>query len=168
MFRKRTLQARQQREQPTRRSSAKLPTADALRNTGGPPNRPPTDPQRPQQIGPNGPGQQRPSGAGWISRIVLLLLLLVVAYNVVLLWQPGASSQTITYKYSDFVAAVDNYQVQSVTITDQRDVTGTLKQAETYNGVKATSFKTTYPFTDDTLLQQDLAAHGVTYDGKTS
>src|SRR5215472_717751 len=75
---------------------------DALRNTGSPPNRPPTGPERPGPTGPGGANQQRGGGgAGWISRLVLLLLLLVVGYNIVLWWNPQNNTPTISYSYSD-------------------------------------------------------------------
>ncbi|HEU5441334.1 MAG TPA: ATP-dependent zinc metalloprotease FtsH [Ktedonobacterales bacterium] len=167
MFGHSSLRAQKQRDR--REPPPAAPAqADALRNNGGPQNRPPTGPERPGPTGPGGANQPRGGGAGWISRLVLLLLLLVVGYNIVLWWNPQNNAPTISYGYSDFITQVDNGNVQSVTITDQKQITGKLKSQQTYQGVTATQFKTLYPYNDDAALQADLAQHDVTVDAKTS
>ncbi|MGZ6392301.1 MAG: hypothetical protein ACXWQZ_23930, partial [Ktedonobacterales bacterium] len=81
-----------QRIVPGRRPAIALPTSDALRNTDGGPGNRPGGPERPSQMGPNGPGQPRGGGGGtgWISRLFLLVLVLVVAYNAVLFFNSNS------------------------------------------------------------------------------
>jgi cell division protease FtsH len=151
--------------------------SDALRNTGnngdGPSNRSPFGPDRPPQLGPNGAGRPQGGGGGvgWLPRLFLLVLVLVVAYNLYVWLGPNSSSSTIQFKYSDFVAQVDAGNVMQVTITDHTDITGTLRSNETYpasGGVTSNQFKATFPYADDADLQRDLAQHGVQVDGKLS
>jgi cell division protease FtsH len=164
---------RAQKLRDPRRTPPSAPAAaDALRNSGTPPNRQPAGPgpERPGNIGPNGTNQPPRSGGGigWISRLVLLLLLLVVGYNIVLWWNPQNNQPTITYPYSVLQQQLDAGNVKSVTITDKTDITGTLKQSESYGGVTATQFKSVYPFQDDSAFQAELKADGVEITGAVS
>src|SRR5437868_15362319 len=92
--------------------------ADALRNNGdsgnngdGPSNRSPFGPDRPSQLGPNGAGRPQGTpqggGMGWLPRLVVLFLVLVVAYEL-FAWLGPSNATTITYKYSDFITQVDD------------------------------------------------------------
>src|SRR5690349_1391435 len=160
MFGHRTLRAQKQRA-PRKAGKPVTPAAaDALRNNdGGPAPRPPLGPDRPP-MGPGGPGQQRPNtGIGWVSRLFLLVLLIVVGYNLYVFFAPGGSQSTITYSYSDFLAQVDSGNVDSVTITDEKSITGKLKSSVPCGGgstAQCDSFKTTFPFSDDQALQAEL------------
>ncbi|HEX6799307.1 MAG TPA: ATP-dependent zinc metalloprotease FtsH [Ktedonobacterales bacterium] len=168
MFGSSTHRAQKQRDARPKPPSAPA-AADALRNSGGPQSPPPTGPQRPGNTGPNGANQQRGGGGiGWISRLVLLLLLLVVGYNIVLWWNPQNNQPTITYPYSALQQQMDDGNVKSITITDQTQITGTLKQAQTYKGVTATQFKAIYPFHNDDAFQAELKADGVEITGAVS
>src|SRR5258708_14151095 len=83
--------------------------SDALRNTGnngdGPSNRSPFGPDRPPQLGPNGAGRPQGGGGGvgWLPRLFLLVLVLVVAYNLYVWLRPNNHASTIQFNYSDFV-----------------------------------------------------------------
>ncbi len=146
--------------------------ADALRNNGnngdGPSNRSPFGPDRPSQAGPNGTGRPQGGGVGWLPRLFLLILVLVVAYNLYVWLGPNSNSDKIQYSYSDFIAQVDAGNVSQVTITNNTDISGTLRTKQTYNNVTSTTFDTTYPFANDQALQSDLAAHGVQVTGAVS
>ncbi|WIG58530.1 MAG: Cell division-associated, ATP-dependent zinc metalloprotease FtsH [Ktedonobacterales bacterium] len=160
---------RAQRQRDPRDGKPAAPAADVLRNNGGPPSPPPGGgPDRPQRPGPNGAGQPRGSGAGWISRLVLLLLLGVLIYNVVIWWNPTNSSQVLDLPYSTFVTQVQDGDVQSAKITDNTNITGTLKQKETVGGVTSDQFKTVYPYKDDNQLQTLLTTNGVQTTGAYS
>jgi cell division protease FtsH len=172
MFGHRTLRAQKQRA-PRKTGKPVAPAAaDALRNNdGGPAPRPPLGPDRPP-MGPGGPGQPRPNtGIGWVSRLFLLVLLIVVGYNLYVFFAPGGSQSTITYSYSDFISQVDAGNVDSVTITDEKSITGKLKSSVPCGGgtnAQCDSFKTAFPFADDQALQADLANHSVKVEGKSS
>src|SRR5579884_2602157 len=158
---------RAQRSRDQRKPAAAA--SDALRNSGdGPPNRSPFTPDRPGGAGPNGANQPRGSSFGWLARLFLLVMVLVLAYNLYLWLGPNASGNEIQYKYSDFVTQLDNGNVHDVTITDHQTIEGDLNTQQTYGGVTSTHFKTTYPYADDTPLGQELAQHGVTVEGKYS
>ena len=168
MFGSSTHRAQKQRDARPKPPSAPA-AADALRNSGGPQSPPPTGPQRPGNTGPNGANQQRGGGGiGWISRLVLLLLLLVVGYNIVLWWNPQNNQPTINYPFSALQQQMDAGNVKSITITDQTQITGTLKQADTYGGVKATQFKSVYPYHNDEGFQKEIAADNVQVVGAVS
>jgi cell division protease FtsH len=141
---------------------------DALRNSGdGPPNRGPYGQERPGGMGPNGAGQPRGNGGlGWLARLFLLIMVLVLAYNLYIWVQPSGS--VIDYKYSDFITQVDAGNVSQVTITDHQNITGKLRTEQTYNNVKSTDFKTTYPYNDDQDLARLLQDHQVQVDAKSS
>ncbi|MGZ6282664.1 MAG: ATP-dependent zinc metalloprotease FtsH [Ktedonobacterales bacterium] len=157
-----------QRIMPGRTPAIALPTSDALRNNtdGGPGNRP-GGPDRPSQMGPNGPGQPRGGGGGtgWISRLFLLVLVLVVAYNAVLFFNSNSGQQSTTLKYSEFVTNVINRCVDSVTIQDHQ-ITGTFKSGDSCT--QKGDFQTYYPFTDDQSLQDLLNNNGVKIEGKST
>src|SRR6185437_16077199 len=130
------------RQQPTAPAAA-----DALRNTDDrPPTRAPMGPNG-QPNGPNGPnGANRPRGGGglgWITRLLVLFLLLILGYQLyVNLLVPNAGSNTVDLAYSDFIAQVNQSNVKTATIADDRNVTGTLNHSITYTeqgGTKVTS-----------------------------
>ncbi|HEY7022664.1 MAG TPA: hypothetical protein VH349_16225, partial [Ktedonobacterales bacterium] len=76
--------------------------ADALRNTDGPQPRPPAGPNGPN--GGNTPGRPRPGGGlGWVSRILLLLLIAIVIYNVVVVFfnPANVTNPQVELSYSD-------------------------------------------------------------------
>ena len=155
------------------RVKALLPARDALNNPqGGPPNRPSNTPGGPG--GPGGAGNQRPRGSSlsWISRLLLLALIVLVGVELYNWLNVSANGQTINMTYSDFVGYVDNNQVTAVTI-DSGTINGTLNSQITYkqeDGTTVTSNKfTTYEnFTNDLPLQQALSDHNVKYSMKSS
>src|SRR5262249_50890311 len=144
--------------------------ADALRNSNdGPPSRQPYGPPRTPQPGPNGAGRpQGGGGFGWLPRLLLLVIVLVLAYNLYVYLGPSSTSNTINYKYSDFVTQLDAGNVASVTITDHTSITGKLRHPDPTANTQSLDFKTEYPFLDDTALQQSLKQQGVAVEAKTS
>jgi cell division protease FtsH len=168
MFGRRSLRAQRQQDS-QKGQKTNLPAAtDALRNTeGGPSNRPPGQ-DGPPQLGPNGAGQSR-GGMGWISRLILFILLLFVAYNgYVYFANNNSDQQTLTLPYSEFQSQVEASNVANVTITDHQTITGTLKTSISYGGVKGTSFTTTFPYNDDAGLQNMLNSSTAVVTGKIS
>jgi cell division protease FtsH len=163
------------RAQKAKRGKPASAAADALRNNlnngnsgDGPSNRSPFQQDRPPQAGPNGAG--RPQGAGgasWLPRILILIVMLVIAFNVYEYFGANNSTQ-IQYTYSDFITQVDAGNVSQVTITDHTNITGTLRTKQTVSGVTSTTFQTTYPYSDDQNLQTELQAHNVQQTGATS
>src|SRR5215469_2032774 len=166
---RRSLRAQKQQDSQKGQKTSLPAATDALRNTeGGPSNRPPAGQDGPPQLGPNGAGQSR-GGMGWISRLILFILLLFVAYNgYVYFASNNTDQQTLTLPYSEFQSQVEASNVATVTITDHQTITGTLKAPVTYNGVKATTFTTVYPYTDDAALQNMLGNSTAVVTGKYS
>ena len=153
-----------------RRMPAALPSSDALRNTDGGPGNRPGGPDRPSQMGPGGPGQPRGGGgggSGWLSRLFLLVLVLVIAYNAVLFFNSNNGQQSTTLKYSDFVTQVTNHCVLSATIQDHQ-ITGKFRTSSDPVCTKQGDFQTYYPYTNDQSLQDLLSTNGVTTDGKST
>ncbi len=149
--------------------------ADALRNNNdGAPPRPPME--RPPNQTPNGTNRPRGNtGLGWITRLLVLLLLLIVGYQLYVNLVPNNSSSSINMAYSDFLNQVNAGNVVSVTIGDDHNVTGQFKnKVENYKQqdgsvVSSSSFHTYLPpFTDDAQLQQDLINNNVQTFGKQS
>ncbi len=170
MFGQRSHRAQQQQDSEREKKNTGLPAAtDALRNTdGGPSNRPGGGPERPSQMGPNGAGQQR-SSMGWISRLILFILLLFVAYNAYVYFASNnTQQQTLTLPYTEFQQQVYSDNVSTVTITDQQTITGILKTNVTYGGVRANTFTTIFPYTNDSNLQNLLDKSTVVVTGKIS
>src|SRR5215469_2461804 len=169
MFGQRSHRAHKQQES-DKGPKATLPAAsDALRNTdGGPSNRPPMGPERPSQMGPGGGGQPR-SSMGWISRLILFILLLFVAYNGYVYFATNNSDQqTLNLPYTEFQQQVQSYNVVSVTIADHQTITGVLKTPESYGGVHSSTFTTIFPYSDDAALQTMLDKSTVVVEGKIS
>ncbi len=149
------------------------------RSLMGAPNQPPvpTGPKSPNGPngpnglnGPNGPNANRPrpnSSLGWISRILLLVLLVVVGYNIYTwLSGPAQNGPTIEMAYSDFLNNVNNGQVSVVTIQDDGNIYGQLIHQVKYqqqDGTTVTSdkFHTYEHLTNDQPLYATLEAHGV-------
>ncbi len=170
MFGQRSHRAEKQQDRENGPKKAGIPAAtNALRNTDGEPsNRPPGGPERPSQTGPNGTGQPR-SSMGWISRLILFILLLFVAYNgYVYFTENNSSQQTLSFPYTEFQQQVLANNVATVTITDHQTITGTLKSNETYNDVTSNTFATTFPYTNDGNLQNLLDKSSVVVEGKIS
>src|SRR6185437_12294720 len=79
MFGQQKVRAQKQppREGPQRPPSTAV--SDALKNNpNGPADRQSTDPNRPRQGGPSGTRPSGGGGAGWLSRTLLLLALLII------------------------------------------------------------------------------------------
>jgi cell division protease FtsH len=171
MFNRPTKRAQQQQKDARQLAPA---TADALRNNNDAP--PPRSPmERPPTQTPNGANRPRGNtGLGWITRLLVLLLLLIVGYQLYVNLAPNNSSNTINMAYSDFLNQVNAGNVTSVTIGDDHNVTGQFKSSVTYkqqdsNSVTSTSFRTYLPpFTDDAQLQKDLLDNNVKTFGKQS
>src|SRR5579875_1267380 len=139
----------------------------------------PNQPQAP--LGPNTPGPNGPNGLngpngnrprpsnslGWISRILLLVLLVVIGYNIYTwLAGPAQNGPVIQMAYSDFVYYVDNGQVSVVTIQDDGNISGQLLHPVKYDqqdGTVVTSdkFQTFNVTSNETPLINELRAHGV-------
>ncbi|MFI5270233.1 MAG: ATP-dependent metallopeptidase FtsH/Yme1/Tma family protein, partial [Chloroflexota bacterium] len=125
-------------------------------NTGGP--------------GPGGVGNNRPRGnasLNWISRLLLLALIVLVGIELYNWLNVSANGQSINMAYSDFYSYVTNNEVKSVTIYDNGNIDGQLTQQITYkqqDGTTVTSdkFNTFAHFTNDAPLQQVLHDHNVT------
>jgi cell division protease FtsH len=159
---------RDQQESPSLLSRVKalIPTRDALNNPqgGGPPRTPNTP------GGPGGPNGARPprggAGLGWVSRLLLLALIVLVGVELYNWFNVSANGQTINIAYSDFVTYVNEGQVKQVTIYDNGNINGQLSSQITYteqDGTTVTSskFQTFEHFSNDQPLQQSLAQHNV-------
>ena len=106
---------------------------------------------------------------GWISRLILFILLLFVAYNgYVYFASNNSDQQTLTLPYSEFQSQVEASNVSTVTITDHQTITGMLKTSISYGGVRGTSFTTTFPYNDDAGLQNMLNNSTAVVTGKIS
>src|SRR5262245_40439173 len=161
-----SLQAKKQRGE----RKAAAAAADALRNSNdGPPSRQPYGPNRPPQPGPNGTGRSQGGGGfGWLPRLLLLVIVLVLAYNLYVYLGPSSTSNTIDYKYSDFVKQLDNGNIASVTVTNHTHITGKLHHPDPNANTQSLDFKTEYPFLDDIDFSRSLKQQGVTVDAKSS
>ena len=160
-------QARQRVGAGGRLTVGSLPHADALRNSDSGPGNRPDGPGRPPA--PGGPGQQRPSNASWLSRLLFLVLLLFIVYYAWSAFGTNLTSQTANITLSQFYTELYNGQVQSVTIQSDHSISGVLsgKVAGT-NNVTSDHFSTYFPFTDDQQLQSDLKAENVKITGKAA
>jgi cell division protease FtsH len=161
---------------PLTRIKALIPANHALNNPqGGPPNRPSNTPG-----GPGGPGgannNNRPRTGGslsWISRLLLLALIVLVGVELYNWLNASANGQSINMAYSDFIGYVQNDAVKSVTIDDSGNINGQLTQQITYkqqDGTTVTSdkFNTFEHFSNDQLMQQALHDHHVQVFTKSS
>jgi cell division protease FtsH len=167
MFGQSRLRAQKQpRERDPRKVPASTAASDALRNadnnSGGPPNRSPSNPNRPTQGGPNAGSS---GGGGWFIRILLLTVILYIGYNLYVSYLSTSTTPTISLPYSDLIAQIDDNNVVSVTIQD-KVATGQLTQVisgmdQNGNSIKSSHFQTYLPFNDDTFLQQQLYQHNV-------
>ncbi|HEU5342774.1 MAG TPA: ATP-dependent zinc metalloprotease FtsH [Ktedonobacterales bacterium] len=161
---------------PLTRLKALIPARNALNNPqGGPPNRPANTPGGPG--GPAGNGQNHPprggAGLSWVSRLLLLALIVLVGVELYNWLNASANGQSINMAYSDFIGYVQNDEVKSVTIDDSGNINGQLTQQITYkqqDGTTVTSdkFNTFEHFTNDQPLQAALAAHHVVVYTKSS
>jgi len=153
---------------------ALFPAKNALNNPqGGPPNRPANNTGGP---GPGGAGNNRPRGnasLNWISRLLLLALIVLVGVELYNWLNASTNGQSINMAYSDFIGYVNNNEVKTVTIDDNGNINGQLTQQITYkqqDGTTVTSdkFNTFEHFSNDLPLQQALAQHNVTIVTKSS
>jgi cell division protease FtsH len=141
--------------------------ADALRNNDGPQPRPPAGPNGPN--GGNTPGRPRPGGGlGWVSRILLLLLIAIVIYNVVVVFfnPANVTNPQVELSYSDFITQIDNDNIKDVTYQQGGQISGDFKNSFTKDGKSYSRFITFNPFNDDQAIQQQLAQHSVAVTGK--
>ncbi len=166
--------AQQESPSPLTRVKALIPSRDALNNPqGGPPNRPSNNTGGP---GPAGNGANRPRGSAslsWISRLLLLALIVLVGVELYNWLNGSANGQSINMAYSDFIGYVNNNEVKTVTIDDSGNITGQLTQQITYkqqDGTTVTSdkFSTFEHFSNDLPLQNALSNHNVTVVTKSS
>ncbi len=133
-------------------------------------------PNRPPNAGPNGSNRPRPNqGIGWISRLLFLILILIVGYNLYVYLAPNNNGPVVDLRYSDFLNQVNANNVQTVTVQTGGQISGDLKSPVTNytqaSGTKVASadhFTTIDPFTNDAALQQDLQQHNVQVVGKLS
>jgi cell division protease FtsH len=157
--------AQRESRSPLERVKALIPRTDALNNPqGGGSNRPPTPQGGPN--GQNGARQPRNTGLGWVSRLLLLALIVLVGVELYNWFNVSANGQTINMVYSDFLNYADNHQVKSVTIYDNGNITGTLTGPVTYTQqdgttVTATKFQAFEHLSNDAPLYAQLKADGV-------
>jgi cell division protease FtsH len=178
MFGRTTHRAQKRRSQAE--APERPPAAGAVSDTyrqsngngpGGSANqRPPTGTNRPPMGGPNGAPPAGGGGGGWLTRLLLILAVGIIGYNLYASYVGTSSTPVLSLPYSDMIAQIDDGDVVSVTIQAQQ-VTGQLTQpisgqdADGHN-IKSNQFQTYLPFTDDADLQQHLFAHDVTVIGK--
>ncbi|HEX9035746.1 MAG TPA: ATP-dependent zinc metalloprotease FtsH [Ktedonobacterales bacterium] len=151
---------------------ALIPTTDALNNQqGGGPNRAPT----PGGPGSNGNGTRAPRGGGlgWISRLLLLALIVLVGVELYNWFNVSANGQTINMVYSDFLTYVQEGDVKQVTIYDNGNINGSLTSNITYtqpDGTTVTSnkFQTFEHLSNDAPLYAALSAGHVKYNQASS
>jgi cell division protease FtsH len=140
-----SLWAQQESQHPLSRVKALIPTTDALNNPqGGGPNRPPMMPGGPGPNGQNGGRPPRGAGLGWISRLLLLALIVLVGVELYNWFNVSANGQTINMAYSDFINYVQEGQVKQVTLYDNGNINGQLNSTITYtqqDGSSVTSNK---------------------------
>src|SRR5262249_51786315 len=124
--------------------------------------------------GPNGgnaPGRPRPGGGlGWVSRILLLLLIAIVIYNVVVVFfnPANVTNPQVELSYSDFISQIENDNIKDVTYQQGGQITGDFKNDYTKPGTTTTykRFTSFNPFNDDQAIQQELKQHNVAITGK--
>ena len=169
-----SLRAAQEPRGPFTKAEALIPSANALNNPqGGPPNRPSNNTGGP---GPTGNGANRPRGSAslsWISRLLLLALIVLVGVELYNWLNVSANGPSITMAYSDFIGYVNNNEVKSVTLYDDGTIDGQLTQQITYkqqDGTTVTSDKFTSfeRFTNDQPMQSALSTHNVQVYYKSS
>ncbi|HEX8995040.1 MAG TPA: ATP-dependent zinc metalloprotease FtsH [Ktedonobacterales bacterium] len=168
-----SLRATQKAQSPLTRVMALIPSKNALNNPqGGPPNRPTNNLGGPGPAG-NGNNRQRGSGLSWISRLLLLALIVLVGVELYNWLNVSTNGQSIDMAYSDFVSYVDQNDVKSITLYDNGNIDGQLTSQITYKQqdgttVTADKFHTFEHFSNDAPLQADLKAHNVTVYNKSS
>ncbi len=186
MFHKARSGAQRGPQQLHERPKRAVSRTDALRNNGdGPPNRGPAGPGGPGgPTGPNGTRQRNGAsggggnGLGWVTRLLLLALVLIVGYQLVTtFFNSSLSTPTFEISYSDFYTQVKAGNVDMVTVEQSTGhITGTLKNLPLptdpplvdvhQQKVTSTHFTTTDPFNNDAQLQTDLQMNGVKVEGK--
>ncbi|HEX8983311.1 MAG TPA: ATP-dependent zinc metalloprotease FtsH [Ktedonobacterales bacterium] len=169
-----SLRATQESQSVRARVSALIPSFNALNNPqGGPPNRPSNNAGGP---GPAGSGGNRPRGSAslsWISRLLLLALIVLVGVELYNWLNQSANGASIDMGYSDFISYVNQNEVTSVTLYDNGNIDGQLSTQITYkqaDGTTVTSdkFHTFEHFANDAPLQDALTAHNVKYNNKST
>ena len=168
-----SLRATQESRSPLTRVMALIPSKNALNNPqGGPPNRP----SNTGGPGPAGNGNNRQRGGSslsWISRLLLLALIVLVGVELYNWLNVSTNGPSINMAYSDFISYVNNNEVKSVTLYDNGNIDGVLTSQITYKQqdgttVTADKFTTFEHFSNDLPLQQALQAHNVTVVTKSS
>ncbi len=168
-----SLRATQESRSPLTRVKALIPSRNALNNPqGGPPNRP-SNAGGPGPAGGNNNRQRGGASLSWISRLLLLALIVLVGVELYNWLNVSTSGPSINMAYSDFISYVNNNEVKSVTIYDNGNIDGTLTSQITYKQqdgttVTADKFTTFEHFSNDLPLQQALQQHNVTVVTKSS
>ncbi len=169
-----SLRATQGSEPPLARARALIPSRHALNNPQGGPNRPTNNAGGPG--GPTGNGANRPRGGSslnWISRLLLLALIVLVGVELYNWLNVSTNGQSINMAYSDFVGYVNNNEVKSVTLYDDGNIDGQLTTTITYkqqDGTTVTSdkFTTFEHFSNDAPLQTLLTEKHVLWVNKST
>ncbi len=162
-----SLGAQQESQHPLSRVKALIPSTDALNNPqGGGPNRAPNTPGGPGPVGPNGARPPRSSSLGWISRLLLLALIVLVGVELYNWFNVSANGQTINMAYSDFLSYVQKGDVKQVTIYDNGNINGQLDSNITYtqqdgSTVTSNKFQTFEHLSNDAPLYATLEQYNV-------
>jgi cell division protease FtsH len=166
------LHARASRQQGADRKDGVAPAvSDTLKNSdSGPPNRGPAGPNRPQRGGPNGAGTSGGGGANWLTRLLVILAIAIIGYNLYATYISSTSTPTLSLPYSQVLQLIDDGNVAVITVQDHA-ISGVLTQPisgkdANQNTIKSDQFDSYDPFNDDSSLQDHLAAHDVTTIGK--
>jgi cell division protease FtsH len=91
---------------------------------------------------------------------IALISLLVLAMFIVFLFIRSDRTSTLLFNYTEFLTALEQGRIDSVSITDASEINGALKSP--VNGISL--FKTTIPYPDDTLMPA-LRTAGVKVSG---
>ncbi|MEO7002458.1 MAG: ATP-dependent zinc metalloprotease FtsH [Ktedonobacterales bacterium] len=152
------------------RQGAQSSTVDLLRSPdGGPPaNRAPNNMPGPNGQNPNNPNRPRQTntGLGWLSRILLVVLIVIVGYNLYAWLSTNTGQQTIEMSYSDFLSHADARQVKDITIQSDGNINGDLYSTLNYTEqdgtkVSSTKFHTFTPPASDQPPIKQLKTDGV-------
>ena len=183
MFDKLWLRGRKRPDDGRQQQSPQAPArSDALQNNGGTPPRPPNDPNRQSANGPNsGPNARTESatplaggnGLGWISRVLVLVLLAFVGLNLYNNLAANSGPPTADISYSDFINEVNGGNVATVTYQTGGGITGTFHTSQNVVQTSGESVTTTNSTrrtrsTTTPRSRQRLLQHGVQIVGKTS
>jgi cell division protease FtsH len=158
--------------QPDHKRGTVPPTSAALKNSDNePPNKGAGGQNRPPQRGQGGGGAPSggSSGASWLTRLLVILAIAIIGYNLYATYVGSSSTPVLSLPYSQVLQLVDDGSVASITVQD-RAITGVLTQQisgqdANQNAIKSDQFESYDPFNDDSALQQQLQDHNVTTVG---